>query len=66
MGPFMPVKKPTQKVIRTIDINEDTLDAVADLLGIRKSSLKPGRLLFVHEGTDDGGKTTKAKKKKKT
>jgi len=65
MGPFMPVKKPTQKVLRTIDVNDQTLDAVADLLGIRKSSLKPGRLLFVHEGPGGEEKTKKAKKKKK-
>jgi hypothetical protein len=62
----MGAARPTYRVVRTIDVNQEQLDAIADLLGIpqaERARLRPGRIRIIREGSysieqDQGGPGT--------
>ncbi len=48
--------KSTYRVIRTITVDKDKLSTVAELLGIKKGKLKPGKLMIVQDDDKPKGR----------
>jgi hypothetical protein len=58
----MPEIRPSFRVVRTIEVNQEQLDAIADVLDIpqaERQRLRPGRIRIIKEGSyrieQDGG-----------